>query len=257
MEAVMRTTTIPLVLLLGAGIAPAAAQTTILNEPLQLTPAQQTIVYRTIVRERVAPAPKAAKAGKKDARRSFAKAGPTIRTTTHERIVTEPAPQQRVAVPVRERAVTAPREVIVDDALIPADQSRVVYRSIMQQPQSNVVVTQPVAPAPIITQPVTPAPVITQRPLVVTEPDPIIRTAPVVRERVIAAPPATTGMAPVLTTQRLVVGERVPSSVQLYAMPPATVAAVPGMARFHYAIEDDRVFLVDPTDSVVVAELYR
>jgi hypothetical protein len=93
--------------------------------------------------------------------------------------------------------------------------------------------------------------------LVVTEPDPIVRSAPVARERVIAVPPATTGMAPVVTGRMLAVGERVPSSVQLYAMPPATIAAVPDMARFHYAVEDDRVFLVDPTDSVVVAELYQ
>ena len=233
----MRTTTIPLVLLLGAGIAPAAAQTTILNEPLQLTPSEQTTVYRTIIRERVAPAPRVQTTTRRDARRSVAgpqnvrtTRQPTVRTTTHERIVTTPG---------------ARREVLVDDALVPlsTDQSRMVYRSIIRQPDV------------VVTQPYTTAPVIRQRPLMVTEPDPYLRTAPIARERVY--PSATTGMGPIVTTQRLMVGERVPSWVQLYSMPAATVAAVPGMARFYYAVEDDRVFLVDPTDSVIVAELYQ
>jgi hypothetical protein len=50
-----------IMLALIAGATTASAQTTITREaqrqPLELTPAQRTVIYRTIVRERSAPAP--------------------------------------------------------------------------------------------------------------------------------------------------------------------------------------------------------
>jgi hypothetical protein len=53
----------------------------------------------------------------------------------------------------------------------------------------------------------------------------------------------------------LVVGARIPASVPLYAVPEPVVARIPAAAPYSYALIDNRVFLVDPVNDVIVAEI--
>jgi hypothetical protein len=45
--------------------------------------------------------------------------------------------------------------------------------------------------------------------------------------------------------------------VPIYPMPQTTIAQVPSMAAYRYAVVDDRVYLVDPNDGIVVGMLYQ
>lgn len=229
---------LPIATLLAATGGTVMAQTAP-DLPLQMTQAEQTTVYRTIVRERVAPP--AARAQTPRANRNV------VRTTTTERIVTRPVVRERVvrsAPVVRERVVAAPMP------LTPT-QSQVVYRGI---------VTQPVAPAPVVTERIVTAPR-SAGPLVSVVEEPVA-TAPLVEEQIIAAP-ATTGVGaiveetPVSSGLALAVGSRIPASVPIYPMPQTTIAQVPSMASYHYAVLNDRVYLVDPNDGIVVGMLYQ
>lgn len=253
----LATTVAPvLALLLCTGVTPAAAQT-IISEPQQ---AQSTTVERTIIREGAVPARRAAKT---DRRVTTTRPAPraavrtnrpaTVRTTTHERIVTTPAP-------VRERIVAPATRTIVTGGpvdLSPAERA-VVYRSIVERPvQRDIVVTEPAPRAPIVTQRIVTRPA-DARPLVTTEPDDdvdVVADVPV-RRRIVPVP-ETTGAAVRAERVELVVGSRVPRSVPLYDIPSAAVAAAPTIGQYRYAQIEDRVYLVDPTDGVVVAELYQ
>ena len=230
---------LPLAALLAATGGTALAQSA-LDLPLQMTQAEQTTVYRTIVREQAAPATT------RQARRANRN---VVRTTTTERIVTRPVVQERVvrnAPVVRERVVSTP--VAGPMALTPT-QSQVVYRSIAAQPAAPAV-TERIVTAP---RPASP---------VVTLDEPV--AAPVVEERIVTAPAiTTTGVgtvieeAPLSSGVTLAVGARIPASVPIYPMPQATVAQVPSMAAYRYAVVDDRVYLVDPNDGIVVGMLYQ
>ena len=230
---------LPFAALLAATGGTALAQSA-LDLPLQMTQAEQTTVYRTIVREQAAPATT------RQARRANRN---VVRTTTTERIVTRPVVQERVvrnAPVVRERVVSTP--VAGPMALTPT-QSQVVYRSIVAQPAAPAV-TERIVTAP---RPASP---------VVTLDEPV--AAPVVEERIVTAPAiTTTGVgtvieeAPLSTGVTLAVGARIPASVPIYPMPQATVAQVPSMAAYRYAVVDDRVYLVDPNDGIVVGMLYQ
>jgi len=233
---------LPLAALLAATGGTAFAQSA-LDLPLQMTQAEQTTVYRTIVREQAAPATT------RQARRANRN---VVRTTTTERIVTRPVVQERVvrnAPVVRERVVSTP--VAGPMALTPT-QSQVVYRSIVAQPAAPAV-TERIVTAP---RPASP---------VVTLDEPVV--APVVEERIVTAPVTTTATttgvgtvieeAPLSSGVTLAVGARIPASVPIYPMPQATVAQVPSMAAYRYAVVDDRVYLVDPNDGIVVGMLYQ
>ena len=230
---------LPFAALLAATGGTALAQSA-LDLPLQMTRAEQTTVYRTIVREQAAPATT------RQARRANRN---VVRTTTTERIVTRPVVQERVvrnAPVVRERVVSTP--VAGPMALTPT-QSQVVYRSIVAQPAAPAV-TERIVTAP---RPASP---------VVTLDEPV--AAPVVEERIVTAPAiTTTGVgavieeAPLSPGVTLAVGARIPASVPIYPMPQATVAQVPSMAAYRYAVVDDRVYLVDPNDGIVVGMLYQ
>jgi hypothetical protein len=67
----------------------------------------------------------------------------------------------------------------------------------------------------------------------------------IVRERV-AAPAATTEVR---------VGTRVPDTVQLQAVPEAVAVEVPAIRTYRYMVVNNRVLLVDPATSTVVAEV--
>jgi len=67
----------------------------------------------------------------------------------------------------------------------------------------------------------------------------------IVRERV----------SPPRPTVEYRVGTRVPESVQLYSMPQEVAVEVPAIRSYKYMVVNDRVVLIDPATSEVVAEL--
>jgi hypothetical protein len=52
-----------------------------------------------------------------------------------------------------------------------------------------------------------------------------------------------------------VVGARLPQNVPLVAVPNTLAVRVPGIAPYSYATVGDRVYLVDPATSVIVADI--
>jgi hypothetical protein len=52
-----------------------------------------------------------------------------------------------------------------------------------------------------------------------------------------------------------VVGARIPQSVPLVAMPQPVAARIPAAAPYSYAVIGDRVYLVDPVTSLIVAAI--
>jgi hypothetical protein len=70
-------------------------------------------------------------------------------------------------------------------------------------------------------------------------------TPPVVVERIVM-PPA--GIA---------VGEQLPATVPVYAMPSAAIARVPNASGYHYAYVNGQILLVDPNTNVVLAALQQ
>lgn len=225
---------------------------------MQLTPSQQTTVYRTIVRETLVPQrqstfvreraqppimaqtePRAVKR-KQTVRRT--NSGNVVRTTTTDRVVTRPV--------MRERIVAAPaaetRFVTADPIDLAPAQRTVVYRTLVQQPA-------PVVTDRYLTSPVT-------RPYVTTEP---VVTAPRYEQQIITAP-STTGVGVVtdapggyVPSTEIVLGSRIPASVPLYAMPAETIAVAPSLSGYRYALIGGRVYLVDPSDGIVSAMLYQ
>jgi hypothetical protein len=67
----------------------------------------------------------------------------------------------------------------------------------------------------------------------------------IVRERV----------APARPTVEYRIGTRVPESVQLYSVPQEVAVEVPAIRAYKYMVVNDRVVLIDPATSEVVAEL--
>jgi len=51
------------------------------------------------------------------------------------------------------------------------------------------------------------------------------------------------------------VGTRVPESVQLYSVPQEVAVEVPAIRSYKYMVVNERVVLIDPATSEVVAEL--
>jgi hypothetical protein len=67
----------------------------------------------------------------------------------------------------------------------------------------------------------------------------------IVRERVSPAPP----------TVEYRVGTRVPQDVRLYSVPQEVAVEVPSIRSYKYMVVNDRVVLIDPATSEVVAEV--
>jgi|SRR5262245_30780740 len=97
----------------------------------------------------------------------------------------------------------------------------------------------------ITREPVESRTVVTTGPLQLTpvQRQTIYRT--IVRERVSPAAP----------TVEYRVGTRVPESVQLYSVPQAVAVEVPAIRTYKYMVVNDRVVLIDPATSEVVAEV--
>ena len=101
--------------------------------------------------------------------------------------------------------------------------------------QTTVITREPVESRTVVTtEPLQLSPVQRRR---------IYRT--IVRERV----------APARPTVEYRVGTRVPESVQLYPVPQEVVVEVPAIRSYKYMVVNDRVVLIDPATSEVVAEL--
>jgi hypothetical protein len=241
----------PLALLLATG---ANAQI-VYQSPMDLTQDQQTTVYRTIVRENTVPQmrPVSRKTTRQVVRTT--PSGKVVRTTTTERLVPRNAP----IVAATERVVRQPQQRVIatqptttfvtsDPLDLSQDQRTVVYRTLVQ-------------PAPVVTSP---QPYMAARPYLTTTPDGrrIISTIdPVFGERVITTTPSTTGVGTVVTApggySEIAIGSRIPSSIPIYAMPIAAATAAPALAGYNYALIDNRVYLVDPRDGIVVGMLYQ
>ena len=97
----------------------------------------------------------------------------------------------------------------------------------------------------ITREPVESRTVVTTGPLQLTpvQRQTIYRT--IVRERV----------APATPTVEYRVGARVPESVQLYSVPQEIAVEVPAIRSYKYMVVNDRVVVIDPATSEVVAEL--
>jgi hypothetical protein len=122
----------------------------------------------------------------------------------------------------------------------------------------------------ITTEPVESRTIIAQRPLNLTpaQRTTIHRTiiprsngrAPIVRERVVTE---TVGRAPAVATEslvteprvRYVVGDRIPTTVEVAPLPEALTVSTPALTGYRYMVINNRVLLVDPTTSTVVAEV--
>jgi hypothetical protein len=100
--------------------------------------------------------------------------------------------------------------------------------------QTTVITREPVESRTVVTGPVQLTPVQRQT---------IYRT--IVRERVAPAPP----------TVEYRVGTRVPPSVQLYSVPQEVALEVPAIQTYKYMVVNNRVVLIDPVTSEVVAEV--
>ena len=97
----------------------------------------------------------------------------------------------------------------------------------------------------ITREPVETQTIVTKQPLQLTpvQRQTIYRT--IVRERVQPAQP----------TVEYRVGMRVPQSARLYTVPETVAVEVPAIKTYKYMMVNDRVVLVDPATSEVVAEL--
>jgi hypothetical protein len=51
------------------------------------------------------------------------------------------------------------------------------------------------------------------------------------------------------------VGARIPESVQLYALPQEVAVEVPAVRAYKYMVVNNRVVLIDPATSEVIAEV--
>jgi hypothetical protein len=58
-----------------------------------------------------------------------------------------------------------------------------------------------------------------------------------------------------MTETKTVVGAQLPSTVPLHRLPPRAVATVPAVGAYRYAFVGERVLLVDPTTSTVIAAI--
>ncbi|MEA2977158.1 MAG: hypothetical protein QOF19_2678 [Alphaproteobacteria bacterium] len=89
--------------------------------------------------------------------------------------------------------------------------------------------------------------------------------APIVRERVELTPAQRTTVYRTITKERTVapapagvavrIGERIPASAQLYAIPESVAVEVPTVKSYKYMVVNNRVVLVDPATSTVVGEI--
>jgi hypothetical protein len=177
----------------------------------------------------------------------------TTRTQTRRQAVRDSARRQQAAAPVRRQAAPTREQL----ALSPA-QRQTVYRTIVQRE---------IYPAPVrpTVQPVYP-PAYAQE---VIEPPvrnyPLRAIYPFTNDNAYGGrytyQPydqryAATGYDYARYPARTyVVGSRLPESVPLVAVPESVAIQVPATRPYHYAVINNRVYLVDPVTSLIVADV--
>jgi Protein of unknown function (DUF1236) len=85
-------------------------------------------------------------------------------------------------------------------------------------------------------------------------------TAPVDKDRVIhepSKPAAATRSLPATPTGDLTVGTAVPETLPLMPVPESVAVEVPAVRQLSYGVVDGRLLLVDPSTSLVLAEIDR
>lgn len=103
--------------------------------------------------------------------------------------------------------------------------------------QTTVITSEPAQTRTVVT---------TQQPLMLSPTQRQIIYRNIARER------ATTGAAGIVDYR---VGTRIPGSVTLYEVPQAVAVEVPAVKQYRYMMVNDRIVLVDPATSEVVAEV--
>ena len=89
------------------------------------------------------------------------------------------------------------------------------------------------------------------RTVVTTEP---LQLTPVQRQKIYRTI-VSERVAPAQPTVEYRVGARIPESVQLYAVPQEVAVEVPTIRTYKYMVVNNRVVLIDPATSEVVAEV--
>jgi hypothetical protein len=98
---------------------------------------------------------------------------------------------------------------------------------------------------------ITREPVQTQTVVTTTQP---LQLTPVQRQTIYRTV-TRTKVKPAQATVQYQVGMRVPQTVELYSVPQEIVTEVPAVRTYKYMMVNDRVWLVDPATSEVVAEV--
>jgi hypothetical protein len=98
---------------------------------------------------------------------------------------------------------------------------------------------------------ITREPVQTQTVVTTTEP---LQLTPAQRQTIYRTV-TRTQVKPAQATVQYQVGMRVPESVELYTVPQEVVTEVPTVRTYKYMVVNNRVWLVDPATSEVVAEV--
>ena len=123
--------------------------------------------------------------------------------------------------------------------LTPA-QRTTIYRTILPQGRGR----QPIVKEKVVTETVGRTPV---RERVVT--------TPAVRERVVTTPAAAPPVVAAPVEVEYVVGDRIPATAPLSVLPPTVATQIPAVSPYRYMVVNDRLLLVDPVTSTVVAEI--
>jgi hypothetical protein len=112
-----------------------------------------------------------------------------------------------------------------------------------------------------------PAPVVVQQPGVIVQ-ERVQQPGVVVQERVVQERPLTLSPEQRTTVYRTIrqrevapsagvevsIGARVPGTVELYDVPQSVAVEVPAVRSYKYMVVNNRVVLVDPATSTIVAE---
>lgn len=108
-----------------------------------------------------------------------------------------------------------------------------------------------------------PAPVVVQQPGVIVQQPGVVVQERVIQERPLMLSPEQRTTVYRTIRQREVapsagvevsVGSRVPGTVQLYDVPQSVAVEVPAVQSYKYMVVNNRVVLVDPATSTIVAE---
>jgi hypothetical protein len=190
----------------------------------------------------------------------------TTRRVSTSRVTTAPARTRtarhestRTAVRTVTRTVTAPSEqtLVRQPLVLSPSQRQVIYRSVVQRdfypaPARPPLVTQTDVYAP---PPMSGYPLRTVYPADETY-------SPGYRDYAYSPDPYRDYdyRDPYHTAYRwdgvpLVVGARIPASVPLVPVPQPVVARIPAAEPYSYAVLDNRVYLVDPSTGIIVAEI--